>query len=82
MSLPALPSTADQRRIAEAVNPLIRDYNARRSAMVVAALPINPALGEQHMVNDATATTFWSVVAGGGANTVPVRWDGADWRIG
>lgn len=34
------------------------------------------------MVSDATATTFNSVVAGGGANKVPVFSDGTNWRIG
>jgi hypothetical protein len=34
------------------------------------------------LVTDANATTFASVVAGGGANKVPVYSDGTDWRIG
>jgi hypothetical protein len=33
-------------------------------------------------VTDASATTFHSIVAGGGANVVPVFSDGTDWRIG
>lgn len=33
-------------------------------------------------VTDATATTFASIVAGGGANGVPVYSDGTNWRIG
>lgn len=33
-------------------------------------------------VTDANATTFASVVAGGGASTVPVYSDGTNWRIG
>lgn len=36
----------------------------------------------RYMVTDATATAFWGVVAGGGANTVPVVSDGTNWRIG
>lgn len=70
------------REISETVGPLVRDYNGRRSSVAVADLPLSAALGEQHMVSDATATTFWSVVAGGGSDIVPVRWDGTDWRIG
>lgn len=31
---------------------------------------------------DANATTFASIVAGGGANIVPVYSDGTNWRIG
>lgn len=38
--------------------------------------------GARTFVTDATATVFASVVAGGGANGVPVYSDGADWRIG
>jgi len=38
--------------------------------------------GARAFVTDATATTFASVVAGGGANNVPVYCDGTDWRIG
>jgi len=39
-------------------------------------------VGSRCMVNDATATTFASVVAGSGSNVVPVYFDGTDWRIG
>ena len=38
--------------------------------------------GSRFFVTDATATTFNSVVAGGGSNQVPVFSDGTDWRIG
>lgn len=38
--------------------------------------------GARAFVTDATATTFASVVAGGGANNVPVYSDGTNWRIG
>jgi len=36
-------------------------------------------------VTDSTVAmsgNFGAIVAGGGANTVPVIWDGANWRIG
>ena len=39
-------------------------------------------LGYRAIVTDATATTFGSVAVGGGANTVPVYYDGSNWRIG
>lgn len=50
----------------------------------VAGLPTVAAAGQgaRRMVTDATATTFNSVVAGGGANIVPVFCTGTDWRIG
>jgi hypothetical protein len=38
--------------------------------------------GARAFVTDATATTFASVVAGGGSSRVPVYSDGTDWRIG
>lgn len=83
MSLPALPSNPDTRSLAERINVMLRDYNARRSGPItVAELPANPGYGESWLVSDANATTFWSVVAGGGANTVPVKYDGTNWRIG
>lgn len=47
-----------------------------------ASLPATPTSGDRAMVTDASATTFASVVAGGGANIVPVFFDGTDWRIG
>lgn len=38
--------------------------------------------GSQAYVTDANATTFNSIVAGGGSNKVPVTYDGTNWRIG
>lgn len=38
--------------------------------------------GARANVTDATATTFASIVAGGGANAVPVYSDGTNWKIG
>lgn len=38
--------------------------------------------GTKNFVSDATATTFGTIVAGGGANSVPVYSDGTNWRIG
>lgn len=38
--------------------------------------------GARAFVTDATATTFHSVVAGTGANKVPVVSDGTNWLIG
>ena len=44
----------------------------------IATVPIGTRLA----VSDATATTFASTVAGGGANKVPVYSDGTNWKIG
>lgn len=51
-------------------------------ATVVASLPAAATLGARNLVTDATATTFNSIVVGGGSNKVPVFADGTNWRIG
>ena len=50
----------------------------------VATLPsaVTSSVGARAFVSDATATTFASTVAGGGANKVPVYSDGTNWRVG
>jgi len=50
----------------------------------VATLPsaVTSGTGARAFVSDATATTFASTVAGGGANKVPVYSDGTNWKIG
>lgn len=52
--------------------------------IAVASLPAPTAAlaGTRHFVNNATASTFYSIVAGGGSITVPVFCDGTNWRIG
>lgn len=58
--------------------------NAAHPVCEVADLPTAAAVGAgaRGFVTDASATTFASVVAGGGANGVPVYSDGTNWRIG
>jgi len=48
----------------------------------VGNLPKQVTAGGRGFVTDATASTFYSVVAGGGALFVPVFYDGTNWRIG
>jgi len=50
----------------------------------VVTLPsaVTSGVGARSFVSDANATTFASIVAGGGANQVPVYSDGTNWRIG
>ena len=50
----------------------------------VATLPsaVTSGVGARSFVSDANATTFASIVAGSGANKVPVYSDGTNWRIG
>ena len=50
--------------------------------VATSALPAAGVVGRRAFVNDATATTFASVVAGTGSNKVPVYDDGTNWRIG
>jgi hypothetical protein len=52
------------------------------AAVLVADLAPASSIGARSFVSDATATTFASVVAGGGSNKVPVYSDGVSWRIG
>ena len=53
------------------------------AAVTVSGLPAATGLaGYRGFVTDANATTFASIVAGGGANGVPVYCDGTNWRIG
>lgn len=55
----------------------------RRRVFTVAGLPATDiANGDTAIVTDATSTTLGSIVAGGGANRVPVNYDGTNWRIG
>ena len=50
----------------------------------VVTLPsaVTSGVGARSFVSDANATTFASIVAGSGANNVPVYSDGTNWRIG
>jgi len=50
------------------------------AASVIAS--VTAPKGATAIVTDATATTFNSIVAGGGSNCVPVFYDGSNWRIG
>lgn len=59
----------------------------KSGAVAVASLPAAAAglKGARHFVTDANATFtagIGAVVAGGGANNVPVTCDGTNWRIG
>lgn len=56
----------------------------RTASYTVATLPAAGTVGAgtRAYVTDASATTFASTVAGGGANAVPVYSDGTNWKIG
>ena len=61
----------------------VRDF-VKVAPVTVASLPSAAVAGAgaRAMVSNANATTFNSVVAGGGANIVPVFSDGLAWRVG
>jgi hypothetical protein len=42
----------------------------------------DPAAGLRAFITDASASAFGEIVAGGGANNVPVFGDGTNWRVG
>ena len=56
----------------------------KTATYAVAGLPAagTAGAGARAFVTDANATTFASIVAGSGANGVPVYSDGTNWRIG
>lgn len=56
----------------------------KQPVKTVATLPnaATEGVGARSFVSDANATTFASIVAGGGSNNVPVYSDGTNWRIG
>lgn len=60
------------------------DGYLKTGAYTVATLPAagTAGAGARAIVTDANATTFASVVAAGGANTVPVYSNGTAWLIG
>lgn len=53
----------------------------RLTVTTVGDLPGTPLSGMLAVVTDATVTTKNSIVAGGGANSVVVFYDGTNWRI-
>lgn len=69
---------------AGAANGYTFDAQVKTQVTTVAGLTAaaTAGAGARSFVTDANATTFASVVAGGGANGVPVYSDGTNWRIG
>lgn len=87
-AMQAMPPIADLLPVMQALQDLALEPTAAPSGpatvvpYVVANLPAAPPPYTQAFVTDANATTFASVVAGGGANIVPCYFDGTNWRIG
>ena len=70
--------------VQDVLDRVVTELNNIKKSRTVAALPnaATSGAGTRAFVTDANATTFSSVVAGGGANAVPVYSDGTNWRIG
>jgi hypothetical protein len=74
MRVPGLTLTAGLKWINNGTHT-VTDLLADAPAATVGA-------GARAVVTDASTTTFHAIVAGGGANVVPVFSDGTNWRIG
>ena len=44
--------------------------------------PTTAGAGARAFITDGSTATFAAIVAGGGANKIPVYSDGANWRVG
>jgi hypothetical protein len=62
-------------------NSIVDGNNIGTAHNTVATLPAGTR-GMRSYVTDANATTFASIVVGGGANVVPVFYNGSNWIIG
>lgn len=67
------------RRYWDTLSNVVEDLNSK--PILVSELSDTPTV-VRRIVSDANATTFSSIVTGGGSNKVPVYFDGTNWRIG
>jgi hypothetical protein len=86
-TVPAIKRVGTQLRVRLADDSADASFSAQyiqTPALTVATLPSasTAGMGSRAFVSDANATTFASVVAGGGSNKVPVYSDGTNWLIG
>lgn len=64
------------------VNGVFQPAKVRGKLVAELSAPINSGQGQRDFVTDATSTTFLAAAVGGGANRVPVVFDGVAWVIG
>ena len=71
-------------QLTSALNALITPVTLSTTVYTVATLPIAAAVsaGARTFVSDSSVTTFNATVAGGGSNTVPVFFNGTNWKVG
>lgn len=74
-------NTADGSDVWALTNYVTKNYVEVTTPITVAQLPAG-VLGMKYMVSDATAPVFNATVVGGGAVTVPVFYNGANWVVG
>ena len=92
-ALPIAPSVYS-RQYGDQLNNVLRLYFSQLdnfvgqfalgSVYLVADLPPAAAIsvGARAFVTNSSVTTFNTIVVGGGANGVPVFFDGTNWRVG
>jgi hypothetical protein len=75
---------AELRKLTDTLEDLRRGLTLSVVTYTVANLPsaVTSGMGARAFVTDANATTFNSIVAGGGTNKLSVFSDGTNWRIG
>ena len=64
------------------LSTLITKSTVITNVYTVATLPAKPSAGDRTFVSDSSVTTFYSNVAGGGSATVPVYYNGTNWKVG
>lgn len=71
-------------QLTSALNSLITPVTLSTAVYTVATLPVAAAVvaGARTFVSDSSVTTFNTTVVGGGSNTVPVFFNGTDWKVG
>ena len=86
-TVPAIKRSGTQLQIRladDSADTSISASYVKTPALTVATLPSASiaGMGSRAFVSDANATTFASIVAGGGSNKVPVYSNGTNWLIG
>jgi hypothetical protein len=71
-------------QISQSVTQLQADTVKLKAVAIVtfANLPASPTEGQRALITDCNSTTFLAAAAGGGANIVPVFYNGTAWKIG
>jgi hypothetical protein len=71
------PQSSDRPAIAAAVATA-----AVPPSHTFATLPAAPVIGQRDFITNSNTAVFLAAAAGGGANKVPVVYDGTNWVVG